>query len=398
MLPEVKLKPREIKNNVWWVGAIDWDRRLFDSLIPLPDGTSYNTYLIKGKDKTVLIDSPDPTMTEVLWGHLEAVEKIDYVISLHAEQDHSGSIPEILRRYREARVVTSSQGKGMLMDLLHLPEESIITVRDGEKLPLGAKTLEFIYTPWVHWPETMCAFLEEDRLLFSCDLFGSHLATSELFVRDEARVLEAAKRYYAEIMMPFRKIIQKNLEKLATKPVEIIAPSHGPLYDRPEFIIKAYRHWVDDKPKNLVVIAYVTMHGSTARMVTHLVSALVERGVEVRQFNLATTDIGKLAMSLVDAATVILAAPTVNVGPHPAAFMAAGLVNMLRPKVKFISLVSSYGWSTKIEEQVLNLMGNIKAEILPAVIIRGLPREADFKALENLALNIAQKHRLLGLS
>lgn len=170
------------------------------------------------------------------------------------------------------------------------------------------------------------------------------------------------------------------------------------MYDRPEFIIKAYRHWVDDKPKNLVVIAYVTMHGSTARMVTHLVSALVERGVEVWQFNLATTDIGKLAMSLVDAATVILAAPTVNVGPHPAAFMAAGLVNMLRPKVKFISLVSSYGWSTKIEEQVLNLMGNIKAEILPAVIIRGLPREADFKALENLALNIAQKHRLLGLS
>lgn len=337
-------------------------------------------------------------MTEVLCRQLDGEQKIDYVISLHAEQDHSGSLPEILKRYSEAKVISSAPAKGMLMDLLPLPEESIIPVKDGEKLSLGAKTLQFIYTPWVHWPETMCAYLEEDRILFSCDFFGSHLATSDLFVKDEARVLEAAKRYYAEIMMPFRQIIQKNLEKLAALPLEIIAPSHGPLYDRPEFIIKAYKEWIDDKPKNLVVIPYVSMHGSTARMVSHLVSVLMENGVEVQPFNLPATDIGKLACSLVDAATLILGTPTVHVGPHPAAFLAAGLVNMLRPKVKFISLIGSYGWSSKATEQVINLMANIKAEVLPPVITKGLPREADFKALHNLGLSIAQKHRELGLS
>lgn len=200
---------------MWWVGAIDWDRRLFDSLIPLPDGTSYNAYLIKGNDKVALIDSVDPTLTEILLNHLKMVDRLDYVISLHAEQDHSGAIPEILKKYPEAKVISSSQAKEMLADLLHLPQEKIIAVEDGEKLQLGQRTLHFLYTPWVHWPETMCAYLEEEKILFSCDFFGSHLATSDLYVTDEGRVIEAAKRYYAEIMMPFRKIIQKNLEKIS---------------------------------------------------------------------------------------------------------------------------------------------------------------------------------------
>ncbi len=330
---------------------IDWDRRLFDGLIPLPDGTSYNAYIIKGKEKIALVDSVDPRMADFFLRHLEGIERIDWVISLHAEQDHSGAIPEVLKKYEMAKVIASSQAKGMLADLLHIPEERITAVKDGEKISLGEKTLQFLYTPWVHWPETMCAYLEEDKILFSCDFFGSHLATSDLYVIDEGRVIEAAKRYYAEIMMPFRKVIQKNLEKLAPLPFEIIAPSHGPLYDQPEFILKAYQEWVNDKPKNLVVIPYVSMHGSTARMVSHLVGALMEKGIEVRQFNLPKTDIGKLAISLVDAATVVLGTPTVHAGVHPAAIFAASLLNILRPKVKFISFIGSYGWSTKVVER-----------------------------------------------
>lgn len=394
---EVKLKAREIKKDIWWVGAIDWDRRLFDSLIPLPDGTSYNAYLIKGREKIALIDSVDPTMTEVLLRHLEGIDRIDWVISLHAEQDHSGAIPEVLKKYEMTKVIASSQAKGMLADLLHIPEDKITEVKDGDKISLGDKTLQFLYTPWVHWPETMCVYLEEDKILFSCDFFGSHLATSDLYVTDEGRVIEAAKRYYAEIMMPFRKIIQKNLEKLAPLPFEVIAPSHGPLYNQPNFIIKAYQEWVNDKPKNLVVIPYVSMHGSTARMVSHLVGALIEKGIEVRQFNLPETDIGKLAISLVDAATVVLGTPTVHVGAHPAAILAASLLNILRPKVKFVSLIGSYGWSTKVAEQISKLLDNIKAEILPPVLAKGLPGETDFKALEELAKTIAYKHQQLNL-
>ena len=392
------MKPRKIRQDVFWVGAIDWDRRLFDSLIPLPDGTSYNAYLVRGREKTALIDAVDPTMADGLMSQLETIEKVDYVISQHAEQDHSGAIPRVLEKYGEARVVATPQAKGMLMDLLAISEERIITVKDRETLSLGDKTLEFIYTPWVHWPETMSVYLREERILFSCDFFGSHLATTDLYVKDEGRVLEAAKRYYAEIMMPFRKIIQKNLEKLSPLRIELIAPSHGPLYDRPEFIIQAYREWLSDRPRNLVVIPYVSMHGSTEMMVRRLVSALMEKSVEVCQFNLPQTDIGKLAISLVDAATVVLGTPTVHVGPHPAALYAAALANALRPKARFASVIGSFGWSSKAVEQIAGLIPNLKVEILSPVLCKGLPGEADFKALDELAETIFKKHQQFGIA
>jgi len=389
---------RKIRKDIFWVGAIDWDRRLFDSLIPLPDGTSYNAYLVKGSEKTALVDAVDPAMADTLMSQLETEEKVDYVISQHAEQDHSGAIPLVLEKYGEAKVLATPQAKGMLVDLLAIPEDRIISVKDGETLSLGDKTLEFLYTPWVHWPETMSVYLREERILFSCDFFGSHLATSDLFVRDEGLVLEAAKRYYAEIMMPFRKVIQKNLEKLSPLRIELIAPSHGPLYDRPEFIIQAYSEWVSDQPKHLVVIPYVSMHASTERMVKHLVAALMERGIAVCQFNLPHTDIGKLAISLVDAATIVLGTPTVHIGPHPAALYAAGLANMLRPKAKFASVIGSFGWSSKAVEQIAGLIPNLKVEILNPVLCKGLPRKAHFRALDELADTILKKHQQLGIA
>ncbi|MBW2123666.1 MAG: MBL fold metallo-hydrolase, partial [Deltaproteobacteria bacterium] len=295
------MKPRKITDNVYWMGSLDWDRRLFDSLIPLPDGTSYNAYLVEGSEKTALVDTVDPSRAGELLGQLEGVSKVDYLVSLHAEQDHSGAIPQVLARYPDARLVCSPKAKGMLIDLLRVPEGSFVTVTDGETISLGDKTLEFIHTPWVHWPETMVAYLREDRILFSCDFFGSHIATSHLHVSDEARVYEAAKRYYAEIMMPFRSTITKNLDKIAPYDIALIAPSHGPIYPSPPFILNAYRDWVDGPPRNSVVLPYISMHGSTGQMVDFLISSLVENGVNVEKFDLAVTDIGKLAIALVDA-------------------------------------------------------------------------------------------------
>jgi flavorubredoxin len=388
------MRPREIKDGVYWLGAIDWDRRLFDALIPLPDGTSYNAYLIKGRGKTALLDSVDPRMSEHLLAQLEEVERIDYLVSHHAEPDHSGAIPKVLERYPEAKVLTTPKGKGMLIDLFAIPGERIEPVEDGQALSLGDKTLRFIHLPWVHWPETMVSYLEEEHLLFTCDLFGSHLATTDLYA-DERRVYEPAKRYYAEIMMPFRTVIARHLEKLADYKIELIAPSHGPIYQRPEFILAAYRDWVAGPPKNLAVIPYVSMWGSTKRMVEHLVGALAERGVKVERFDLASADIGKLAMALVDAATVVIGAPTVLGGPHPLAAYAAYLANALRPKVRFASVIGSFGWGGKAVEQLAGSLSNLKVELLEPVICRGAPREADFQALEGLAETIAQRHRAL---
>ncbi len=389
----------EIKPNVYAVGAIDWDRRLFDELIPLPDGTSYNAYLIKGSEKTALLDTVDPKKTHVLLENLAGtgVERIDYVVAHHAEQDHSGSIPDVLLLYPEAKVVTNAKCKAMLMDLLRIEDDKFIVVEDGQELSLGDKTLKFVFIPWVHWPETMGTYLAEDKILFPCDFFGSHLATSSLFVENESMVYECAKRYYAEIMMPFRTPIKNNLKKLESLDIQIIAPSHGPVYQRPKFIIDAYKDWVSDEVKNEVVVAYVSMHDSTREMVEHIVDALAERGIKVRQFNLTGVDIGELAMALVDAATVVIGSPTFLVGPHPTAAYATMLANALRPKTRFVSIIGSFGWAGKMVEQLSGMLGNLKVEVIEPVITKGVATDKDFVALDLLAEKIAAKHREIGV-
>ncbi len=396
--PEGAVKPRGILEGVSWVGAVHWERRLFDALIPLPDGTSYNAYLVRGRERTALIDAVDPVLADVLMAQLDSVDAVDYIVAQHAEQDHSGAIPEVLARYPAAKVVTSLKAKGMLMDLLSIPEEAFITVADGETLSLGDKTLEFVYTPWVHWPETMSVYLQEDKVLFSCDFFGSHIATTDLFATDERRVYEAAKRYYAEIMMPFRNVIGKNLKKLEPYAIELIAPSHGPVYGRPAFIIDAYNEWVTGPPKNVVVLPYVSMHGSTKLMVDFLTASLVEKGVTVELFDVSVSDIGKLAMALVDAGTIVIATPTVLTGPHPSVVYAAFLANLLRPKVRYLSVIGSYGWRSKAVEALAGLIPNLKVEVLDPVLARGLPTGDDYEALERLAARVAALHRENGFA
>ncbi|MCX6573583.1 MAG: FprA family A-type flavoprotein, partial [Candidatus Aminicenantes bacterium] len=231
------MKPREIIPGVHYVGAPDFDRRLFDALIPLPEGTSYNAYLVSGRDKIALIDTVEPQMLHVLKSYLEDVPRIDYVVSNHTEQDHSGSLPWILERYPMAQLLSSEPAKPLLVDHIGLAAAQIRTVADGERLDLGGRTLRFIYTPWVHWPETMSTYLEEDKILFSCDWFGAHLAQTGLFSDCSVCIVGEAKRYYAEIMMPFRKIIQKNLDKIKDLQIRLIAPSHGPIHRDPRSII-----------------------------------------------------------------------------------------------------------------------------------------------------------------
>jgi len=390
-------KARPIRDGVDWVGAMDPDRRLFDALIPLPEGTSYNAYLIRASEKTALIDAVDPPFVPVLLGRLAGLglKRLDYLIVNHCEQDHSGAIPSVLEAYPEVEIYTTPKAKGMLCDLLPVAAERIRTVEDGATLSLGDRTLEFIHAPWVHWPETMLTYLREEQILFPCDLFGSHLASHDLFASDEPRVLAVAKRYYAEIMMPFRHQIQRHLEKIQQYPISLIAPSHGPLYARPSLILEAYRRWVQDQPENLVVVAYVSMHGSTERMVECLVEALLLHQVPVEVFNLAEVDIGKLAMALVDAATLVIACPQVLAGAHPQAIYAAALANVLRPKLKYAAIIGSFGWGGKMVEQLTGLISNLRVELLPTVLARGLPRPETFQALQGLAGDIAARHQAL---
>lgn len=390
------MRPLKIKDGIYWVGNRAWSQRLFDLLTPLPDGTSYNAYLLQGSQKTALIDTIEPHMAGILLGHLKqlGVKHIDYVIANHAEQDHSGALPQILEQYPQAQIICTPKCKDMLLDFELAPEKRFATVNDGETLSLGNRTLEFIHTPWVHWPETMVTYLQEDQILFSCDFFGSHLATTDLYAGDKEKVYEAAKRYYAGIMMPYHKIIAKNLQKVQEREISLIAPSHGPLYENPDFILNAYHNWIHGKAKNTVVLPYISIHGSTHKVVKYLVGALVEHGIKVELFDLTVTDIGKFAMALVDASTLVIGSPTVLSGAHPDVVHAVYTANILRPNTKFISLVGSYGWSsTKMVKQLTELTSNLKAEMLTPVMVKGYPKEEDFEALDQLAASIAEKHK-----
>jgi flavorubredoxin len=388
---------RKVKENIFSVGAIDWDRTLFDALIPLAHGTTYNAYLVKGKEKTALIDTVEPAKWSELKDNLDLLEinHLDYVISNHAEQDHSGSLPQILARYPEAILITGKKGRDMLIPLLNLPEERIRVIEDRQELTLGSKTLRFIFAPWVHWPETMFTYLEEDQILFSCDLFGSHLASSELFASKLDNTVKEAKRYYAEIMMPFATRIVKHLETLSQFPISLIAPSHGPVYDQPETILSAYREWVSGKVKNQVVLIYVSMHGSTEDLVRRLTNALIRREITVLPFNTISASLDEIALALVDAATVMLASPAVLMGLHPNIHYVAYVMSLLKPQTRFAGLIGSYGWANKMINQLGELLDGSAIELLEPLLIKGFPTIEDYESVDKLAELIYQKHQQL---
>ncbi|MBM3706163.1 MAG: FprA family A-type flavoprotein, partial [Actinobacteria bacterium] len=272
-----------------------------------------------------------------------------------------------------------------------------IVIKDGQEISLGNKTLRFIFAPWVHWPETMLTYLIEDRILFTCDFLGSHYATEEIFHDNTDKIYEPAKRYYAEIMMPFRSNIRKNLEKIKDLDIDIIAPSHGPLHKGKDFIVGCYSDWVSDDVKNEVVLPYISMHGSTDKIAEYFIKALEKRGITVKAFNLADADIGEIAMALVDAATAVVGSPTVLTGPHPKAVFTAYLVKALRPKLKFLSIIGSYGWGGKMVDMLAEMLGGLGAEVIEPVMIKGYPKENDYRLLDELADKIIEKHKKLGL-
>lgn len=386
--------PQKVTDGIFSYRAIDWDRELFDELVPLPEGTTYNAYLVKGSEKTALIDTIYPPKTAEFIAAIKksGIERIDYIVANHAEQDHSGSIPAVLELFPEAKVVTNAKCKRFIMDTLPVDRDAFITVGDGHKLSLGDKTLQFLMTPWVHWPDTMVTYVPESRIAFTCDFLGAHLATTDLYADDEARVETAAKRYYAEIMMPYRAFSKEAGDKVRALELDFIAPSHGPIYARPPFILDLYRSWTSDEPKPFVVIPYVSMYESTALMVGYLTDRLIERGIGAKPINVVNLDSGEFAMSLVEASTVVFASPTVLSGPHPSVAYAALLANVLGLKAKYAAVIGSFGWEGNLPEIIQSMLPKLNATFFEPVMVKGLPREAAFAELDRLADDIAAAH------
>ncbi len=389
----IKDRKIEISEGVYWVGIKDWKRRLFDSLIPLPQGTTYNAYLVKGDHKIALIDTVNPGFEGELEKNISGIAKIeelDYVVMNHAEPDHAGAIPYVFKKNKKAILITSKKGLKMASGYYHVPDERVKVVGDKDVLDLGNRRLRFIEAPFLHWPETIFTYLEEGGVLFPCDFFGAHTAFG-FYDEDNEELLSSAKRYFGEIMMPFRSMGREALEKIKELEINIIAPSHGPIYRNPAKILEAYKKWTEGETKEKVIVLYVSMWGSTERMVHKLVEELFSGGIEVSLYNLATADIGEIAKDLVDSRALVLGTPSVRGGMHPLAIYGAYLVKILRPPLQYGAILSSYGWGGGAIRQALDILTPTKIELVGKLEINGPPKKEDYKRIKEITRELIRR-------
>lgn len=393
------MKFQKIKNNVFYCGLNDEDRVIFDELIPLEHGTSYNSYLVVGSEKTAIIDTMYPPKSDEYLKNLDenGITKVDYLIANHGEQDHSGTLPKLIEKYPDAKVVTNPTCKTNLMEMLFIPEDRIMTIKNEEELSLGDKTLKFIFAPNVHWPDTMFTLIKEDNLLCTCDFLGAHYTFDDVFAVPSEELEKSAKRYYAEIMMPFRVMCKKYTKMIKDMNVDMILPSHGPVHKNPDYILDLYTDWTSDLGKNLVLLPYVSMYGSTEDMIDYLKSELAKHGIESIKHDIITDDLGDLAMALVDGTTIVLGTSMVVAGPHPASVNIAYIASILKPKAKFASFVGSYGWGGNLFGILGDILAKLRLDVIEPVMVKGKPTTDDFKKLDDMVQSIVEKHKSLGL-
>jgi flavorubredoxin len=386
-----KLHTPSLSENVYYVGVKDRERRLFDSLIPLPQGTTYNAYLIKD-EKTALIDTVNPGFEQELEQRINQIhplEEIYYIIMNHAEPDHAGAIPFLLNKNSKAKLVATKRGSEAAQTYFNVPDERILIVKDGDTITLGAKKLRFIEAPMLHWPETMFTYLEEDKILFPCDFFGLHTAYG--FYDDEVpEMIEYAQRYFGEIMMPYRAMGKRGMDKIKDLKIDMIAPSHGPIHRNPEKILQAYGKWTKGETLNKVTVVYATMWRSTEKMIMQLVETLDEEGVEAPVYNLASADVGDIAKDLVDSKGIVLGSPTVLGMMHPLAVYAAHLVKVLKPPAKFGIVLTSYGWGKGALSHASEMLGPTGLEVVGALEVNGPPSIEELENIRQISKTLAQ--------
>jgi len=338
----------ELKKGIYWVGAIDWNVRDFHGY-STPFGSTYNAYLILD-EKNVLVDTVKaPFYLEMLGRISEIIDpaKIDIVISNHVEMDHSGSLLQIIERIGSPLVVTSERGKKGLEK--HYEQSwRFKTVKSGDTLWIGHRTLAFVEAPMLHWPDSMFTYIKEDQLLLPNDAFGQHFASCQRFedeVGDE--VMRHAAKYYANILWPLAPLILKKVDDVVKMgiPIDMIAPSHGLIWRKdPHRIIQAYVAWSQGKTAKKVLVIYDTMWGSTEKMAKAILKGLIEEGADARLLHLRSNHRSDIIEEMLDARGILLGSPTLNNGMFPTMGDFLTYLRGLRPKGKIFGLFGSHGW------------------------------------------------------
>jgi flavorubredoxin len=380
-----------------WVGVVDWNLRDFHGYLTRR-GTTYNAYLISD-EKTALVDTVKHTFSnELLRNICEIVDpaKIDYIIVNHVEMDHSSSLPVIVKYAKNATIIASQRGKDAIIE--HYGADfRIETVKTGDELKLGKRTLRFVEAPMLHWPDSMFTYVVEDKILMPNDAFGQHLATSERFDDEvDAHVLmEEATTYYANILMPFAPLITRKIQEVVQLgiPIAMIAPSHGIIWrSDPSKIIKAYSDWSAGVSKNKVVIVYDTMWGSTDKMARAIAEGATSQAVEVKLLKLRASDLSEVMTEILDAKAVVVGSPTLNNGMFPTLGSFLTYATGLKPKGKLWGFFGSYGWGGGAVKGMTEMARKAGFEVHePSVEVKYVPEREDLKKCFELGQQIAAK-------
>jgi flavorubredoxin len=345
-----------LRENIDWVGAIDWTIRDFHSY-DTERGSTYNAYLVRD-EKTALIDTVKTPFADGLLRNvavLTDLSRIDYIVCNHAELDHAGALPQVIRAMPQATLLCDKKCATTIGEHFDTSSWKIRTIADGESVSLGRRSLNFIETPMIHWPESMFTYVPEDKLLFSMDAFGQHYASSERFddETDLSVVMQEAKTYYANIVMPYGKPVLSCLEQAAGLSIETIAPSHGVIWRRHSAeIIEAYRGWANHRPRSKVLVIYDTMWESTAAMAQAILEGATQPGVSAELIHIRRSNLTHIASEMLDAAAVAFGSATLNRGMMPMAAATLSYLEGLRPKNKVAVAFGSYGWGRGAPEAI----------------------------------------------
>lgn len=392
----------KVTENIWWVGAIDWNLRDFHGF-ETPEGSTYNCYLVMGESGIALIDTTKAPFTAELLERIESVvplDKITHIVVNHVEPDHNGGLPEVMAAIPQARVVASPAGvKGVADYHNGLVVEA---VKAGDEIDLGGRTLRFLPMSMVHWPDSMFTYCPEERVLMPNDAFGQHVASDERFATDYG--LDGALRelgvYYANILLPLGTAVGKAIDKVLDTgwAIDVIAPSHGVIWRGVEIgqIIEAYRRWGAGEKRDKAVIVYSTMWGSTAALAAHIADAMAAAGVEVSVYDLADSPVGHITFELLEAKALVLGSPTLH---HGMLFRVAGYLQYLaglKPTGRIAATFGSYGWSKGAEKQMRARLEEIGFEMpVDDFLMKFRPEAEDFAAVAEWATKLADEVKAL---
>ena len=359
----------QIKPNVYWVGAIDWNVRDFHGY-STPAGSTYNAYLVLD-EKTALFDTVKKPFASDLINHISEVTdpaSIDYIIVNHVELDHSGALPEVVELAKPEKIICSPNGKKALLAHFHREDWPYEVVETGSQISLGARTVRFIETRMLHWPDSMFSYIDEDKLLISQDAFGQHWATSERFDDevDQSELMYQSAKYYANILLPYSPLVQKLIADVRSRglAIDMIAPDHGLIWrSSPQRIIDAWERWSRQESREKAIVVYDTMWQSTETMAKAIGEGLQETGVSVRVMSLANVHRSDVVTEILDSRAIVLGSSTINNQMLPRVADLLCYLKGLRPAPKIAAAFGSYGWGGEAVKQINAAFEEMKFEI-----------------------------------